>query len=141
MDDHVLKQLTDQSPDSVIFAGPDGLISYWNEASARIFGHSAEDAIGKSLDIIIPEPYREPHWRGFNKAIAVGDTEKHGKALPTKAIRADGATIYVELSFAVVKDTDGTVLGASAFGRDITERWAADRETRRQLRELQQKAG
>jgi PAS domain S-box-containing protein len=138
VDGHVFKELLDQAPDAAIFAGTDGVISYWNAAAERIFGHPAESALGQSLDIIIPEQYREAHWRGFDRALADGDTKFRGQVLPTRALRADGETIYVELSFAIVKGSDGTVLGALAAARDITERWNRDREMRRELRELKQ---
>ncbi|MGK2964203.1 MAG: PAS domain S-box protein [Tepidiformaceae bacterium] len=129
--------LIDQSPDAIIFAGTDGLISTWNPAAERIFGHAATAAIGQSLDIIIPEQFRDAHWKGYDTALEAKATKYAGKALATRAVRADGATIYVELSFAVIQDESGTVLGALAHARDITERFEADRETRRRLRELE----
>ena len=140
MDDHMVKLLLDQAPDAAIFAGSDGAISYWNVAAERIFGHSAASAMGQSLDIIIPEQYREAHWRGFGRALADGDTKFRGQALATRAVRADGETIYVELSFAIIKGSDGTILGALAVARDITERFNRDREMRRELRELKEKS-
>lgn len=138
MDDQVTRKLLDQSPDAVIFAGTDGTISYWNDAAERIFGFPAANALGESLDLIIPEQFREAHWKGFDRALAAGDTKYRGQVLPTRAVRADGETIYVELSFAIVKDGEHKVLGALATARDITERFKRDREIRRKLRELEQ---
>jgi PAS domain S-box-containing protein len=129
--------LVDQSPDAIIFAGTDGLIATWNPAAERIFGHAADAALGQSLDMIIPEQFRAAHWKGYDAALESKATKYAGKALATRAVRADGATIYVELSFAVIQDESGTVLGALAHARDITERFEADRETRRRLRELE----
>jgi len=140
MDDHVVRELLDQAPDAVIFAGTDGTVLYWNAGAERIFGHPAASTVGQSLDIIIPEQFREAHWRGFDRALADADTKYRGQVLPTRALRAGGETFYVELSFAIVKGSDGTVLGALAFARDITERWNQDRELRRKLRELEQAA-
>jgi len=68
MDDHVRRELLDQTPDAVIFAGTDGMISYWNDAAERIFGFPTEKALGESLDLIIPEQFREAHWKGFERA-------------------------------------------------------------------------
>ncbi len=143
MDDEVGRALLDQAPDAVIFAGADGLISYWNEAAERVFGFSAGKAVGQSLDLIIPEQFREAHWKGFDHALKQGDTKYRGEALATRAVRADGETIYVELSFAIAKDRNGKVIGALAMARDITVRFNRDREMRRKLRELeaQQNAG
>jgi PAS domain S-box-containing protein len=129
--------IVDQSPDGIIFAGPDGNIQVWNDAAATIFGFSAEEAIGKSLDIIIPEQFREAHWRGFDNAINTGVTKLHGQALPTRATTAAGETLYVELSFSLIRDASGTILGAVANCRDINERFQQDRANRRRLRELE----
>ena len=93
--------------------------------------------IGQNLDIIIPESLREAHWTGYRRALAAGDTKYRGQSLPTKALKADGATIYVELGFSIVHAADGTVVGAMAQARDITERFERDRTTRRRMRELE----
>ena len=132
--------LLDQGPDAVIFAGTDGVITYWNEAATRIFGHSAAAAMGQNLDIIIPEQYRAAHWTGFDRALAAGDTKYRGQSLATRSVRADGGQIYVELSFGIVKDAAGVAIGAIATARDITERFNADREMRRKLREFERAA-
>ena len=140
MDDQMFEQLLDQAPDAAIFAGSDGAISYWNAAAERIFGYHAAAALGQSLDIIIPDQYREAHWRGFNRAVAGEEAKFRGQVLPTRAMRAGGDTIYVELSFSIVTGRDGAILGAFAAARDITERWNRDREMRRELRELKEKS-
>ena len=129
--------LLEQAPDAVIFAGPDGIISVWNEAATAIFGYSREEAIGKRLDIIVPEQFREAHWKGFEAALAAGDTKYRGKSLPTRAVKADGETLYVELSFAIIRAADGAVLGAVAHARDINERFEQDRASRRRPRDLE----
>jgi PAS domain S-box-containing protein len=131
-------QLLDQAPDAVIFAGADGVIQVWNDAATRIFGFTSEDAIGQSLDLIIPERFREAHWRGFERALADGTTKYLGQSLPTRSERKDGTTIYVELTFAIVKDPSGAVTGALAHARDITERFLKEREQRQQAQQAQQ---
>ena len=133
--------LVDQAPDAMIFAGRDGVIQVWNAAAERIFGFAAADAIGKDLNIIIPESLQDAHWKGYDRALAAGDTKYRGQALPTKARKADGSEFYVELSFAIVRDAGGNVAGAMAHARDITERWERDRTMRRRLRELEGQAG
>jgi PAS domain S-box-containing protein len=132
--------LLEQAPDAVIFADNDGVIRAWNDAAEAVFGFTSTEASGQSLDLIIPEQFREAHWTGFDRALAAGDTKYRGRALPTRSVRKDGSTIYVELTFAIIKDGQGAVIGALAHARDITERWAADREQRRRLRELEAKA-
>jgi len=130
--------LLDQAPDGLIFADREGVVRVWNDAATRIFGFAREAAVGQDLNIIIPESLRDPHWAGYDRALAAGDTKYRGQSLPTKALRADGATIYVELSFAIVHAADGSVIGALAQARDITERFERDRQSRRRLRELEQ---
>jgi PAS domain S-box-containing protein len=140
MDAALAQALLEQSPDAVIYAGRDGMIAFWNESAERVFGHKAADAMGQSLDLIIPEEFRERHWTAYDKALEVGDTKYRGQALATKSMRADGTSIYVELGFAMVHDASGATIGAMAVARDITERFNRDRETRRELRDLREAA-
>lgn len=133
----LLPLVFDQAPDAIIFADHDGVIRAWSPAAERIFGHGATDAVGTSLDLIIPEQFREAHWRGYDDALARGDTKYRGQAMPTRAVRRDGSTIYVELTFAIVHGPGGEVIGALAHARDISERWAREREQRQRLRDLE----
>lgn len=136
MDPAVLARLIlDQGPDAVIFAGTDGMIVEWNTAAEEMFGHMRAEAVGQSLDIIIPERFREQHWAGYDRALAAGETKYRGKAMPTRSMRKDGTPIYVELTFAIIKDAGGTVIGALAHSRDITERWERERAQRQRARE------
>jgi PAS domain S-box-containing protein len=120
----------DQAPDGIIVAGTDGSVLEWNAAAEQIFGHTREEALGQNLDLIIPERFREAHWRGFDAAIEAGKTKLNGKAMPTRSMRKDGETIYVELSFGVVLDSAGVAIGAMAIARDITEKFLAERAKR-----------
>ncbi|MBT5773523.1 MAG: PAS domain S-box protein [Dehalococcoidia bacterium] len=130
--------LLEQSPDAVIYADADGAIRVWNAGAVRIFGHEAEAAIGQSLDLIIPEDFRERHWAGWERAAADGVTQYVGQSLPTRAMHANGEPFMVELSFAVALDADGNAAGAIATARDISERWDTDRANRRKLRDLEE---
>lgn len=133
------RALLEQAPDGVIFADLDGTVQYWNPAAERIFGISAEKALGANLDIIIPEQFRAAHWAGFERATTTGEMKyPGGQALPTKALHGDGHEFYVELSFGVVHGADGKIVGAMAQAREITERFNRDREARRRLRDLEQ---
>ncbi len=125
--------LIEQSPDAVIFADSAGMIRIWNAAAERIFGFTKNDALGANLNIIIPERLRDAHWRGFERALAERTTKYAGQALPTKAVRSDGSQIYVELTFAIVIDAKGDVLGALAHARDITKRFEKERADRKNL--------
>ena len=128
--------LIEQAPDAVIFADSTGTIRIWNTAAEKIFGFTKSDALGTNLNIIIPERLREAHWRGFERALAERTTKYAGQALPTKAVRSDGTKIYVELTFAIVIDAKGDVLGALAHARDITKRFEKERADRKNLQKV-----
>jgi PAS domain S-box-containing protein len=130
--------LVEQAPDAVIFAGLDGVIRVWNASATRVFGFEASEAIGQSLDLIVPERFREAHWAGYDRALAAGETKYAGQALPTRSARKDGTQIYVELTFAIIHDASGEVVGALAHARDITERFGREREQREELRRLRE---
>ena len=82
-----------QSPDAIVYSDTEGIIRVWNDAATRVFGFTAEQALGESLDIIIPERLRKPHWKGFERALANRATKYAGKALATRSARSDGTRI------------------------------------------------
>lgn len=137
MDANLAARLLQQAPDAVIFAGTDGVIQAWNATAESMFGHAAPAVVGRDLNLIIPEQFQDAHWKGYDRALAAGETKYRGQALPTRARRADGSEFYIEMTFAIVKDDAGTVIGALAHCRDITERFERDRQQRRRLRELE----
>lgn len=122
--------LVEQLPVSVILANREGLITVWNRASEALFGFSAQEVLGKSLDVIIPEHLRKAHWDGFNRSLASGRTKYSGRVMTTRAVHKDGRKLYVDFSFGMLKDASGEVVGAMAVGRDITERYLAERAKR-----------
>jgi PAS domain S-box-containing protein len=115
--------LLEQLADAVIGADRSGTIVRWNRASAVLFGYSSDEAIGQSLDLIIPEHLRPRHWSGFDTAVTNGITKLQGRAALTRAVHKSGRKLYVEMSFAIVRGgDDGDVLCAAAVARDVTER-------------------
>lgn len=134
------KSIVDQATDAIIFADRDGLVRIWNAGAERIFGHKAEDVIGGTLDIIIPERMVDAHNRGFNHAISTGEMKYVNKVLTTRSMHKDGSRIYVDMSFDMVRDASGTILGAVAVARDVTERQANDAATKVKLAELEKAA-
>lgn len=123
--------ILEQVSDALIYADRSGNIVRWNQASCALFGFTAAEALGSSLDIIIPEHLRAAHWKGFNAAIARGATRLHGRPTLTRGLRNDGEKLYVEMTFALVKDPEGTVVGSVAMARDVTERVEKERAARR----------
>ena len=90
----------------------------------KVMGYSSAWSVmpGDSLDVIIPERLRKAHWDGFHKAIDSGQTKYRNKVLTTRSVHKDGSKLYVELSFGLVRDGSGTVVGSLAIGRDCTAR-------------------
>jgi PAS domain S-box-containing protein len=120
-------RILDDVADALISADRSGTITRWNRASTTLFGFSAEEALGQSLDLIIPEHLREAHWKGFDAALASGTMKLAGRPSLTRAQHKDGRKLYIEMTFALVKDTGGAVLGSVAMARDVTERVMRER--------------
>ena len=109
-----------------------GTIVRWNRASSALFGHAAEDAIGKSIDLIIPEHLRAAHWAGFDAAMTKGVMKLQGRPTVTRAVHKDGRRLYIEMTFAIVRGAlDSEILGSVAMARDVTERVEKERAARR----------
>jgi PAS domain S-box-containing protein len=119
--------IVEQAPDAVIFADRDGAIRVWNRGAEAIFGYAAPEVLGASLDVIIPEPLRKAHWQGFDRALESGTMKYAGRVLTTRSMHKDGRRLYVDLSFSLVKDAVGTIVGALAMARDCTERYLAEK--------------
>lgn len=109
--------LLQQMPESAIFADTQGIIRFWNAASEQLFGFTADEALGQSLDMIIPEHLRVAHWRGFQAAIENGQTKHLGRAMRTKALHRDGSFVYAQVAFCLIKDPKGKILGSLATAR------------------------
>ncbi len=122
---NVFRAIVQQAPDAVIYADCDGAIRIWNSAAEAIFAYAATEIVGKSLDVIIPERLRSSHWAGFNNAIEAGVLRHAGRVLTTRSVHKDGSKLYVDLSFSLVKDRTGVVIGALAIGRNATERYGS----------------
>ena len=129
--------LISQLSDAVIFADRDGLIRLWNAGAEALFGHDAEDVIGESVDVIVPERLRPAHHAGFDAAIRTGQTRHGRESMTTRSVHRDGRVLYVDMSFALGHDSAGHVVGAVAVGRDMTDRFQADKNARKRRAELE----
>lgn len=137
---NIFRTIVEQAPDAVIFADCEGAIRLWNRGAEAVFGYSAAEVLGGSLDVIIPERFRRAHWDGFRKAIDTGQTKYKDKVLTTRSIHKDGSKLYVDLSFGLVKAENGTVVGALAMGRDCTARHLSESALRARIADLEEKA-
>src|SRR4029434_1091471 len=96
------ESIIEQMADAIIYADADGIIRRWNHAAAALFGHSADEALGQKLDLIIPAHLRAAHWRGFEAAVTSGALKLSGRPTLTRAMHRSGRRLYVELTLALV---------------------------------------
>lgn len=125
------ERIVEQTTDALIYADRAGRITRWNQAACRLFGFSREKALGASLDLIIPEHLRAAHWAGYDAALASGRTKLEGRPTLTRGVCGDGRKLYVEMTFALVKDETGAAIGSVAMARDVTERVERERAARK----------
>ncbi len=134
------RQIVVEAGDAIIFADHDGFIRLWNRGAELIFGYTAEEAQGQSLDLIIPERWRERHWQGYRRVMASGLTRYGQELLTVPGQRRDGRPLSLEFSLVLIKDTNGQILGAAAIMRDVTARWTEAKELKKRLTELEKQA-
>ena len=110
--------------DAVVAANARGEIIYWNPAATRLFGHTQEEAMGRPLDLIIPERLRARHWEGFRQVMETGKSRYGaGDLLAVPAQRKDGTRVSVEFTIVPLHDNAGRMLGMAAILRDVTPRF------------------
>ncbi len=130
-------QLVMAAGDAIIVSDAGGAITLWNPAAERMFGFSESEAMGQSLDIIIPERQRQRHWDGYAKTMRTGQTRYGSDVLRVPALHKDGHSLSIAFTVALLTSPDGTVTGIVAIIRDETSRWAEERKLRRRLSELE----
>ena len=139
-DDRLFRQIVEGSPDAVILGDAEGVIRLWNSAAEAMFGFTAAEAIGQSMDIIIPERLRGRHWEGYRKVMATGISRYgHGDLLAVPAVTKDGRTISIEFTIQMLKDDAGKIVGPVATIRDVTKRFQREKDMARRLKELEAK--
>jgi PAS domain S-box-containing protein len=119
-----------ESAEAIVVSDPDGIIRLWNGGATRMFGHSADEAVGRDLDLIIPEKLRARHSKGYEQTMATGYTRYGDSLLAVPALHRDGHRLSIEFSVALLRDDTGDIVGISAIMREVTERRNAEREAR-----------
>ncbi|MEU4093370.1 PAS domain S-box protein [Streptomyces sp. NPDC026673] len=129
LDPGIVLGMTARAPDGVVIIDREGLIRYWNHGAERIFGFSAAEVDGRSLDVIIPERHQQRHWDGFEKSMASGTT-KYGDddLLTVPAVGAGGRKLSIEFSVVLLNDAEGRPGYVGAVIRDVTARRAREKE-------------
>ena len=135
------QQLVDALGDAVIICDHGGVIRLWNGAAERLFGFTPAEALGSSLDLIIPERLRERHWAGFTRTMATGQTRYQHDVLRVPAMHKDGRTLSIAFTVGLLLAAQRTVTGLVAVIRDETKRFAEERDLRKRLAELEGKHG
>ena len=130
-----------ESPEAIVVSDPDGIIRLWNAGATRMFGFSAEEALGRDLDLIIPDKLRARHNKGYQQTMETGYTRYGDSLLSVPATHRDGHRLSIEFSVALLRDESGQIVGISAVMREVTERRNAERELRAKISELEARVG
>ncbi len=135
--DEVLARLVRDLADAVVICDPEGTIVFWNTAATRVFGWPADQVVGASLDVIIPERLRDRHWQGYRRVMETGETSYGDRLLEVPALHRDGQTLSIAFTVSLLRGSDGgPVLGIAALIRDDTERWQERRRLGQELERL-----
>ncbi|QWV97915.1 PAS domain S-box protein [Geomonas nitrogeniifigens] len=137
----LFRQLVHNCNDAIIFSDREGLIRLWNKGAEEMLGFSAEEALGQSLDIFIPENQRARHWEGYHRVMETGVTRYSKDLLAAPSLKKDGSRVSTEFSMTIIRDAQGKVAGTVAVMRDVTARWQKEKALRARLAELEKAQG
>ncbi len=139
--DQLAAHIVSGASDAILFADREGILRLWNRGAEEMFGWTAAEAVGRSMDLIIPERLRARHWDGWRRVMETGVTRYGKDVLAVPALRKDGTTISIEFTIQLIRDRAGRILGPTAIVRDVTARFQREKELRLKLKELEGKAG
>ena len=138
--DFFCRRLIEDAPDAIIYADVGGMIRFWNRGAERIFGFAQSEALGRSLDLIIPENLRQRHWDAYAQTMRSGQTRYGaGDVLAVPGMRKDGTRVSIEFSTLLVRDREGRLVGVAAILRDVSKRFEEVKALRRELAALQER--
>jgi PAS domain S-box-containing protein len=135
-----LELFAEAAGDAIVAADAQGAIIFWNAGAERIFGYAKGEALGRSLDLIIPERQRERHWEGYRRVMQTGQTRYGADVLRVPALRKDGRRVSIAFTVTLLPAAGGGVAAIAAVMRDETARWEEERALRQRLAELEGKA-
>jgi PAS domain S-box-containing protein len=135
------QQILEALGDAVIICDSDGVIRFWNAAAEHLFGFIPSEALGSSLDLIIPERLRERHWAAFTRPMVTGQTRYQHDVLRVPAMHKDGRTLSIAFTVGLLLGPQRGLTGLVAVIRDETKRFAEERDLRKRLAELEGKHG
>jgi PAS domain S-box-containing protein len=136
--DPFARELVQHAPDAIVYADAQGIIRFWNKGAERIFGFAAAEALGQSLDIIIPERLRARHWEGYHEVMRTGRSRYGaGDLLSVPSVTKAGQRLSIEFTVLPMHDGEGRLAGIAAIMRDVTARF----EEMKRLRQAAARAG
>jgi PAS domain S-box-containing protein len=135
--DQLCREIIDHTSLAVVFADRQGIIRLWNSGAEAMFGYTEQEAIGQSLDIIVPEKHRAKHWAGYHSVMQTGVTKYGRELLAVPAMTKDGRRISIEFNVALLADKTGGKLGVAATISDVSARWEREKALRARLAELE----
>lgn len=118
--DELCRHIVEGTQDAIIFADREGVVQLWNSGAETMFGYRAEEVVGQTLDLIIPERLRGRHWEGYRKVMATRVTQYGRELLAVPALRKDGTRISIEFTIVMLRDGTEGVVGTAALIRDVT---------------------
>jgi len=131
--DLLLDQLVNEAPDAILISDLEGIIRFWNRGAELIFGHTAAEAVGQSLNLIIPENLQARHWEGYWRVMKSGETKYKVGLLSSPGLRKDGSRVSLEFSMILLYDESGALSGCGTIMRDVSERWQREKELKERL--------
>lgn len=131
------QKIVEDSQEAIIFADHEGIIRLWNAGASTLFGYQADETLGQSLDLIIPERQRQRHWEGYRTVMTTGVTRYGRELLAVPAVRKDGTRISLEFTIVLVRDETGKPIGVAALLRDVTERWQREKAQKERIAALE----
>jgi PAS domain S-box-containing protein len=134
----IYERIVQEAADAVVLAGADGKIALWNPGAERLFGFTEAEALGQSLDLIVPEKYRERHWAGYREVMRTGQTHYGAQVLRVPALRKDGSRLSIAFTVGMLKTAEGRVEGIFAIMRDDTEAFTTQKALRERVKELEE---
>jgi PAS domain S-box-containing protein len=132
-------QIVEGAQAGIIFADERGIIRLWNSGAEAMFGYTAAEAVGHTMELIIPEKHRARHDEGYARVMQTGITKYGRDALAVPALRKDGTRISIEFTIVLVRSAEGGMIGAAAIVQDVTARWERDKALRVRLAALENK--
>jgi PAS domain S-box-containing protein len=138
--DWLYRRIVEDSPLAILYASRDGKIRFWNAGAEAMFGYTAREAVGQSLDLIVPEKQRARHWEGWERVMATGVTKYGRDALAVPASTKDGSRVSIEFHIVLLRDPTGELAGAAALVQDVTAKFQQQKELRARLAALEAKA-